>query len=92
VATGSRPLGGVVLLAGGLGCATIWRRRDGGRTALELTGVGFAAFVLSHLLGLAIGAWPSVLTVSALSAAIVWQRSDAPSGLRAEAPVELSQQ
>jgi hypothetical protein len=89
VASGSRPLGGLVLAAGGLTCAEIWRRRHGTRVALQLTGVGLAAFVLSHLLGLAIGAWPSVLVVSAATAAIVWVRSDAPSGLRAEAPVEL---
>jgi hypothetical protein len=91
VGTGSRPLGGVVLVAGGLCCTRIWNRRHGPRVALELTGVGLVAFILSHVLALAIGAWPSVLCVSALTAAIVWVRSDAPSGLRAEAPVELSQ-
>jgi hypothetical protein len=79
-ASGSRPFGGAVLLAGGLACAALWRRRHGTRTALELTGVGFAAFVLSHVLALAIGAWPAVLCVAAVSAAIVWLRADAPAG------------
>lgn len=88
--TGSRPLGGVVLVAGGLCCVRIWTQRHGPRTAAELAGVGFSAFVLSHLLALAIGAWPAVLTVAAATGAIVWVRSDARSGLRAEAPVELS--
>jgi hypothetical protein len=89
--TGSRPLGGVVLVAGGLCCARIWNRRHGRRTALELTGVGLGAFVISHVLALAIGAWPAVLSVSAVTAAIVWLRSDSVSGgLRAEAPVQLS--
>lgn len=88
VASGSRPLGGVVLAAGGLSCAAIWTRRHGPRTAVELTGVGLAAFALSHLLGLAIGAWPGVLSVSTATAAVVWVRSDAaPSGVRSEARV-----
>jgi hypothetical protein len=80
VASGSRPLGGLVLAAGGLCCARIWLRRDGARTAAALTAVGLVAFAGSHLLADAIGAWPSVLTVAALTAAIVWVRSDAPSG------------
>ena len=88
-ATGSRPVGGVVLLAGGLGCAALWRRRHGTRTALGLTAVGFSAFVLSHVLALAIGAWPAVLSVSAIAAVIVWLKADSPSALPGEARVEL---
>jgi hypothetical protein len=34
--TGSRPLGGVVLLAGGLWCVRAWMRRNGSRTAFAL--------------------------------------------------------
>jgi hypothetical protein len=90
VASGSRPLGGVVLLAGGLYCVRVWHRRHGTPTAAALGGVGLAAFALSHLLAQAIGAWPSVLTVAALTGAIVWMRSDAPSGVRADASLELS--
>lgn len=77
VASGSRPLGGVVLAAGGLACARVWAERHGTRTALGLTGTGLAAFAVSHVLALAIGAWPAVLTVSALTAAVVWVRADA---------------
>jgi hypothetical protein len=77
VATGSRPLGGVVLLIGGLWCIQAWRRRHGARTAVTLACVGLAAFVLSHLLALAIGAWPSVLLVAAAMAAAAWTRADA---------------
>jgi ABC-type transport system involved in cytochrome c biogenesis permease subunit len=77
VASGSRPLGGVVLLLGGLWCIRAWQRRHGTRTAVTLACVAFAAFVLSHLLALAIGAWPSVLLVSAVVAAVVWTRADA---------------
>ncbi len=84
-ASGSRPLGGVVLLAGGAWCARMWARRDGPRAAAALIGVGFAAFVLSHLLAQAIGAWPAVLVLAAVCAAIVWTRFDAPRAARAAA-------
>ncbi len=75
-ATGSRPLGGVVLAGFGLTCIGIWLRRDGARTAARLTAVGLLAFALSHLLGLVIGAWPSVFVVSAVTAAVCWGYSD----------------
>jgi len=80
VSTGSRPLGGVVLAIGGLWCIQAWARRHGRRTAVILGGVGFGAFVVSHLLGLVIGAWPSVLLVSAVMAAVVWAQADARPG------------
>jgi hypothetical protein len=75
-ATGSRPLGGVVLAIGGLCCIRIWARRHGARTAARLAGVGFAAFVASHVLALAVGAWPSVLIVAAATAAATWTLAD----------------
>jgi hypothetical protein len=77
VGTGSRPLGGVVLASGGLWCIRAWARRHGTRTAVILGCVGFGAFVLSHLLGLLIGAWPSVLLVSAVVAVVAWVKADA---------------
>ncbi|HEY0515872.1 MAG TPA: hypothetical protein VGD00_02020 [Solirubrobacteraceae bacterium] len=83
--SGSRPLGGVVLLAGGAWCARTWARRDGPGTAALLSGVGLAAFVASHVLARAIGAWPSVLTVAAITGATVWVRFDAPAVARDEA-------
>jgi hypothetical protein len=76
--SGSRPLGGVVLLAGGAWCVRAWLRRDGPRRASALAGAGVAAFVCSHVLALAIGPWPSVLVVSAAMAAAAWTLSDAP--------------
>ena len=82
--SGSRPLGGLVLVAGGLYCARVWARRDGPRTAVALTGVGLLAFALSHVIAREIGAWPSVLTVAAATGAVVWVRSDAPAADRAE--------
>lgn len=77
VASGSRPLGGLVLLAGGAWCARAWQRRRDTRTAAELVGVAVAGFVASHLLGLAIGAWPAVLLVAAGMGAAAWVRADA---------------
>jgi len=77
VSTGSRPLGGVVLAAGGLWCIWTWRSRHGVRTAVILGCVGFGAFVISHVLGLVIGAWPSVLLVAAVVAGVVWRKADA---------------
>ncbi len=76
VATGSRTLGGVVLAICGLGCVAVWLRRDGRRTAILLTGAGLLAFAISHVLGLVIGSWPSVLVVAAATAALCWRMSD----------------
>lgn len=77
LASGSRPLGGVVLVIGGAWCIRAWVGRHGARTAAALAAVAFAAFVISHVLALAIGAWPSVLSVAAITAAIVWLCADA---------------
>ncbi len=77
VSTGSRPLGGVVLALGGVWCIRQWLLRHDRRTAVTLGCVGLAAFVLSHLIALAIGAWPAVLLTAMLVAVVVWQRADA---------------
>jgi hypothetical protein len=76
VATGSRPLGGAVIAVLGIGCIAVWLHRDGRRTAIKLTIAGLLAFAISHLLGLVIGAWPSVIVVSAVTAALCWRLSD----------------
>jgi hypothetical protein len=75
-ASGSRPLGGVVLAAGGLCCIGIWARRHGARTAAQLGGVGFGAFVASHLLALALGPWPAVSIVAAVTGWAAWTLAD----------------
>jgi hypothetical protein len=80
VVTDSRPLGGLVLAGGGIWCIWMWRRRHGSRTAAILGCVGFGAFVISHLLGLAIGPWPSVLLMAAIVAVVVWIKADARLG------------
>ncbi len=84
-ASGSRPLGGAVLAAGGLSCIAIWTRRHGPRTAAQLGGVGFAAFVASHALALAVGPWPAVLIVAGATAAATWELADARTSHRARA-------
>lgn len=76
-ASESRPAGGAVLAGFGLSCMWIWSRRDSRVTTVQLTAAGLAAFALSHVLAPAIGAWPSVLVVSALTAALCWRLSDA---------------
>lgn len=76
VASGSRPLGGVVLALCGLTCIAIWLQRDGRQMAIRLTIAGLIAFALSHLLGLVIGAWPAVFLIAAATAALCWRVSD----------------
>ncbi len=87
VATGSRPLGGVVLALGGLWCIHAWAQRHGARTATTLGCVGLGLFIASHLLALAIGAWPSVLIVALVMAGVAWVRADAAHWGRTSAPV-----
>jgi hypothetical protein len=77
VATGSRPVGGVVLAGCGIICIRLWLRRDGSRTAAVLSAAGLLAFALSHVIALVIGAWPAVLLVAAVTAAVCWRHSDA---------------
>jgi hypothetical protein len=77
LASGSRPLGGLVLAGFGLACVAVWHRRDGTRTAAVLTTAGLLAFALSHLLGLLIGGWPAVLAAAATIAGASWRLSDA---------------
>ena len=76
-ATGSRTLGGLVLLLGGAWCARAWLDRHGPRTAGVLLGVAAAAFVASHLLGLVLGPWPAVLLAAGAVGGTVWVRADA---------------
>lgn len=69
-ATGNRPLGGAVLAACGAAAFETWRRHSGLGTAVALTGLYVGAFGLSHPLAKKVGAWPSVLGVTAATAAV----------------------
>lgn len=91
VGSGSRPLGGAVMGVCGVGCIAVWLRRDGRRTAAWLTATGLLAFAISHLLGMLIGAWPSVIVVSAVTAMLCWRLSDRRrGGHAADNPVSAS--
>jgi hypothetical protein len=63
-----RALGGLVLGAAGVYLTRRWREEAGAAVAATLTATYFAGFGLSHPLAKRIGAWPSVLSVAALSA------------------------
>lgn len=71
-----RPLGGAVLLAGGLAAGRTWLRTTSPATTALLTGVYLGGFGASHPLAKKIGAWPSVLTVAAVSGASAWALCD----------------
>ena len=65
--TGVRPLGGLVLLAGAAVCARAWARDAGPGTTAGLLALYVVAFGASHPLAKQIGAWPSVLSVAAVT-------------------------
>jgi hypothetical protein len=80
-ATGIRPLGGIVLIAGCAWCALRWLRiRPGGRGAVPRTAVlvvvYVGAFVLSHVIADSLGAWPSVLLAAAVTGLAVYVLAD----------------
>ncbi|HST39592.1 MAG TPA: hypothetical protein VLK58_08790 [Conexibacter sp.] len=74
--TGVRPLGGVVLGVAGAWCTREWARRAGAPAAAALLATYLAGFGASHPLSKRIGAWPSVLTVAAVSGAASWALAD----------------
>lgn len=80
--SGHRSLGGVVLGVAGAWCAGTWSRTSGPAIAGVLVGTYLSAFGLSHPLAKKIGAWPSVLGVTAVAsgaAHVLADRSSAPS-------------
>lgn len=77
-ATGVRPLGGVVLVAGAGWCALRWRERVGTPTAIALLVLYLALFIASHLIAGTLGAWGSVAVVCAVMAAAAYALADRP--------------
>ena len=73
--TKNRQLGGVVLAAGGAAAARQWRRQGTGVTVV-LLGTYLGGFGASHPLAKRIGAWPSVLSVAALSGGVSYLLAD----------------
>ena len=74
--TGIRPLGGVVLGLAGVYAGRSWMAKAGGAATAGLAAVYLGGFGASHPLAKRIGAWPSVLTVAAASAAASWVVAD----------------
>jgi hypothetical protein len=75
-ATKIRPLGGVVLAAGGVLAGRTWWNTTGPAGTAALTAVYLGSFGGSHPLAKKIGAWPAVLTAAGTSAAAAWLISD----------------
>lgn len=71
-ATGSRPLGGAALLGAGAAAAHTWWHRGGPAQTAGLGAAYILGFGLSHPLAKRIGAWPSVLAVTAATGASAW--------------------
>jgi len=74
--TGHRELGGAVLAAAGAICARSWLRSSGPGVTGLLLGLYAAAFGGSHPLAKKIGAWPSVLTVTAIASGTTYALAD----------------
>lgn len=80
--TGVRPLGGLVLLAGGIWCARRTSAEVGTARAAGLAGFAFVGFVVSHVLADALGTWGAVFTIAAAVAALTYLLVDGPAGRR----------
>ncbi|HWC26002.1 MAG TPA: hypothetical protein VG474_05400 [Solirubrobacteraceae bacterium] len=83
--TGIRPLGGVVLIAGCAWCALRWLRSAGAARTAALVLVYAGAFVVSHVVADALGAWPSVLLAAAVTGLAAYALADSRAG-RAVSP------
>lgn len=71
-----RPLGGAVLAAGGAVAGREWMKTVGPVGTAALSAVYLGGFGASHPLAKKIGAWPSVLAVAGVSAAVSYLVSD----------------
>lgn len=74
--THRRELGGVVLAGAGAWCARSWLRSSGPAVMGVLLGTYLAAFAGSHALAKKIGAWPSVLAVTAVASGAAYVLAD----------------
>ena len=74
--SGIRPLGGVVLGTAGLFAGRTWLAKRGPAVTAALSALYLLGFGASHPLAKKIGAWPSVLAVTAASAGASWALVD----------------
>ena len=70
--TGVRWLGGIALIAGAIWCGIKWWRMAGPLRAIIAVLLSGIAFVISHPLGAAIGAWPSVFVVAVFAGVLAY--------------------
>jgi hypothetical protein len=73
---GRRDLGGAVFAAAGAVAARQWLRSSGPGVMGVLLGVYSVALGVSHPLAKKIGAWPSVLAVTAAASGASWALGD----------------
>jgi hypothetical protein len=71
-----RPLGGLVLAAGGILAGRRWWATTGPAGTALLSAVYLGGFGASHPLAKKIGPWPAVLTAAGASAASAWLVAD----------------
>ena len=85
--TGVRALGGAVFAAAGLAAGVLWLGRRGPATAVALAALYVGAFVLAHVLAIAVGlpAWLAVSLVTLTAAGVTFGVADRP---REQAPVD----
>ena len=76
--TGIRALGGAVFALGGLGAAWLWVKHRGWAVAVGLGALYIGAFVLAHVLALAVGlpAWLAVALVTLVAAGVSFWVAD----------------
>ena len=70
--TGVRWLGGIALIAGAIWCGIKWWQLAGPLRAIIAVLLFGIAFVISHPLGTAIGAWPSVFVVAVIAGVLAY--------------------
>jgi hypothetical protein len=74
--SGHRELGGVVLAGAGAWCGRSWLRSSGPGVTGLLSGLYLVAFGVSHPLAKKLGAWPSVLAVTAAATGTTYALAD----------------
>lgn len=75
-----RPLGAVALGAAGVYAGRTWLAKHGAGTTAALSVIYLGAFGGAHPLAKKIGAWPAVLSVTAVATGAAWALADRERG------------